>query len=135
MHVAFTTSNGALIDGNFRTSKSFTVWDIGPHEAYYVTTVCITSDSRSEEEQITLRAEALKECALVCAAQVSGPAAAKLVARNIHPLKTGSSVTVEKIIGKLQEVLSGSPPPWLRKAHDKGAYGRSRDHGPGCHAC
>ena len=47
--------------------------------------------------------------------------AAKVVARKIHPMKTGSEVRVEEIVGKLQEVLRGTPPPWLRKAMNKGS--------------
>ncbi len=111
MKVAFTTSAGVMVDGNFRKSDSFSVWDIGPHEAYYVTTVTIKADPGNEDDRIAARAEALKECAIVCATQISGPAAAKLVARNIHPMKTGGCIAVEEIIGRLQGVLKGSPAP------------------------
>ena len=48
--------------------------------------------------------------------QIGGPAAAKLVARKIHPLKTGAEIPVAEAIAKLQGVLKGTPPPWLRKA-------------------
>jgi nitrogen fixation protein NifX len=119
MKVAFTTSSGAIVDGNFRKSDSFSVWDIGPHESYYVTTVNIKADADNEDDRIATRAEALKECAIVCAMQICGPAAAKLVARNIHPMKTGNCISVEEIIGRLQEVLKGSSAPWIRKAQDK----------------
>jgi len=127
MKVAFTTSAGAIVDGNFCKSKSFSVWDIGPHEAYYVSTVNITADAENEDDRIAARAEALKECAIVYAVQINGPAAAKLVARKIHPMKTGDSIAVEEIIGKLQDVLRGSPAPWIRKAHIKDVYAHGRD--------
>lgn len=119
MKVAFTTSSGAIVDGNFRKSDSFSVWDIGPHESYYVTTVNIKADVGDEDDRITARAEALRGCAIVCAMQICGPSAAKLVARNIHPMKTGNCIAVEEIIGRLQDVLKGSPAPWIRKAQIK----------------
>lgn len=119
MNVAFATSSGAIVDGNFRKSDSFSVWDIGPYESYYVTTVNITTDADNEDDRITARAEALKDCTIVCATQICGPAAAKLVVRNIHPMKTGDCIAVEELIGKLQDVLKGSPAPWIRKAQDK----------------
>jgi nitrogen fixation protein NifX len=119
MNVAFATSSGAIVDGNFRKSNSFTVWDIGPDESYYVTTINIKTDADNEDDRIAARAEALKDCAIVCATQICGPAAAKLVVRNIHPMKTGDCITVEEVICKLQDVLKGSPAPWIRKAHDK----------------
>ena len=64
MKVAFTSSAGAIIDGNFCKSKSFSVWDIGPHEAFYVTTVNIKADAGNEDDRMAARAEALKECAI-----------------------------------------------------------------------
>ena len=116
MKVAFSTSTGVIVDGNFRNSSSFSVWDIGPDNSYYVTTISVPTGAGSEEEIITARADALKECTIVCAGQISGPAAAKLVARRIHPMKTGNRVLVEEIIGRLQQALKCSPAPWLHKA-------------------
>ena len=120
MKVAFTTSNGAVVDENFRKASSFSVWDIGPQESYFVTTVFIKGDIADEDENIAARAEAIRDCAIVCAMQISGPAAAKLVTRNIHPLRTGANVPVEEIIGRLQDVMNASPAPWIRKALIKG---------------
>ena len=119
MKVAFSSSADATVDGNFCKSNSFSVWDIGPHEAYYVTTVKIKADADNEDDRIAARAEALKECAIVYAMQINGPAAAKLVARKIHPMKTGDSIAIEEIIDKLQDVLRGSPAPWIRKVQIK----------------
>jgi len=115
MKVAFTTSNGAVVDGNFRKASSFSVWDIEPEESYYVTTVFVKADVADEDENIAARAEAIQDCAIVCAMQINGPAAAKLVTRNIHPMRTGDDVPVEEIIGRLQDVLKGAPPPWMRR--------------------
>ena len=117
MKVAFTTSNGAVIDENFRKASSYSVWDIGPEESYYVTTVFIKGDASNEDDKIAVRAEALKDCTIVCAKEINGPAAAKLVSRHIHPMKTGYRVAVGTIIDQLQDVLRCSPAPWIRKAH------------------
>jgi nitrogen fixation protein NifX len=123
MKVAFTTSKGTVVDSNFRKVDSFSIWDIGPHESYYVTTVFIKDDANDEDDKIAARAEAVKGCAIVCTKQINGPATAKLVTRNIHPMKTGEDVSVSGIIEKLQDVLKGAPAPWIRKAHMKDRYG------------
>jgi nitrogen fixation protein NifX len=117
MKVAFTTSSGTEIGLNFRKSNSFTIWDINPDGAYYVTTISISVDAGDEEGRIALRADALRECAIVCAREINGPAAAKLISRNIHPLKTGVNMPVEEVIGRLQQVLKEAPAPWMRKVH------------------
>ena len=116
MKVAFSSSTGIAIDQNFRKTQSFTVWDIGPREAFYVTAISIGGDQGSEENRIAARADALAHCSIVCCREINGPAAAKLAARNVHPMRTGTDVPVEDVIGKLQKVLQGNPPPWMLKA-------------------
>ena len=94
MRVAFSSSDGNTIDLHFGQAAHFYVWEVGPDSAELV-------------ERVS---------AIVYTVQIGGPAAAKLVARRIHPLKTGGELPVAEAVGKLQQVLRGRPPPWLRKA-------------------
>jgi len=119
MKVAFTSSTGETIDQHFGQCQNFQIWEIGPDEAQQVATISGISVEGDEEDRITARGNALAECAIVYTMQIGGPAAAKLVARRIHPMKTNSEVPVAEMVGKLQEVLRGNPPPWLRKAMNK----------------
>ena len=116
MKVAFTSTTGEMIDEHFGQSTGFQVWEIGPDEARFLTRVGAVTTSGDEEDRIAARAGAIADCAIVYTMQIGGPAAAKLVARKIHPMKTGTEVPVAEIVGRLQEVLRGNPPPWLRKA-------------------
>ncbi|ACM20933.1 nitrogenase molybdenum-iron cofactor biosynthesis protein NifX [Geotalea daltonii FRC-32] len=119
MKVAFTSSTGEIIDQHFGMSDSFHVWEIGPDEAHFLETVRVGIHGDDEEDKIGARADVLLDCAIVYTMQIGGPAAAKLVARKINPMKTNTEVPVAEIVGKLQEVLRGAPPPWLRKAMNK----------------
>lgn len=123
MKVAFTSSSGEIIDQHFGQCRSFHIWEIGPEEAQLLTTVNATSTAEDEEDRISARADAIGDCAIVYTMQIGGPAAAKLVARKIHPMKTNVEVPVTEIVAKLQEVLRGNPPPWLRKAMHKDSAG------------
>jgi nitrogen fixation protein NifX len=116
MKVAFTSSTGERIDQHFGQCRSFHIWEIGPDSALPLTTISAASTGDDEEDRISARANAISGCAIVYTMQIGGPAAAKLVARKIHPMKTNTEVTLTEVIGKLQEVLRGNPPPWLRKA-------------------
>lgn len=116
MKVAFTSSSGETIDQHFGQCTHFQVWEIGPEVAQQLGTVSAAGNDEDEEDRIASRAEAICDCAIVYTVQIGGPAAAKLVARKIHPMKTGAEVPVTEIVGRLQEVLRGNPPPWLRKA-------------------
>jgi nitrogen fixation protein NifX len=127
MKVAFTSSSGEMIDQHFGQCQSFHVWEIGPDEAHPVATISGISADGDEEDRITARGNALADCSIVYTMQIGGPAAAKLVARKIHPMKTNGEVPVTEIVGRLQEVLKGNPPPWLKKAMNKDNAGSFLD--------
>jgi len=119
MKVAFTSSTGEIIDQHFGQCQNFHIWEIGPEAAQQVETISGISAEGDEEDRITARGNALADCAIVYTMQIGGPAAAKLVSRKIHPMKTTSEVPVAEIVGRLQVVLQGNPPPWLKKALNK----------------
>jgi len=123
MKVAFTSSSGEIIDQHFGQCQNFHIWEIGPDEAEQVATISGISTEGDEEDRITARGNALADCAIVYTMQIGGPAAAKLVARKIHPMKTNEEVPVAEIVAKLQSVLQGNPPPWLKKALNKDKFG------------
>ena len=120
MKVAFTSSNGEMIDQHFGMAESFTIWEMGPDDAYAVETIQVEKHEGDEEDKIAARVALLKDCAIVYTMQIGGPAAAKLVSHKIQPMKTTTEVPIAEIVAKLQGVLRGTPPPWLRKAMYKG---------------
>jgi nitrogen fixation protein NifX len=119
MKVAFTSTTGEMIDQHFGMSDSFCVWEIGPEDASFLETVQVGKTGDDEEDRIASRVAVLTGCAIVYTMQIGGPAAAKVVANKIHPMKTGKETSIAEIVEKLQEVLRGNPPPWLRKAMNK----------------
>jgi nitrogen fixation protein NifX len=137
MRVAFTSTDGSKIDEHFGQATHFHVWEIGADKAQFVGIVGAfggqgkthghgpdhvvglgagATGHADEDDRIKARAEAIEGCTLVYTVQIGGPAAAKLVARHIHPMKTGVELPIAAAVAKLQEVLRGKPPPWLRKA-------------------
>lgn len=120
MKIAFTTTNGTMIDLHFGQCESFQIWEVGPDKAGFIESVSVGPHGGDEEDRIAARAQLLSDCAIVYTMQIGGPAAAKLVAQKIHPMKTNTEVSLSDTIARLQEVLQGNPPPWLRKAMNKG---------------
>jgi nitrogen fixation protein NifX len=120
MKIAFTTSDGSMIDQHFGQCESFQIWEVGPDQAGFIETVTTGPHGNDEEDRIAARAKLLADCAIVYTMQIGGPAAAKLVAQKIHPMKTNVEVSLPETVARLQEVLQGNPPPWLRKAMHKG---------------
>ncbi len=137
MRVAFTSTDGDKVDEHFGQATHFHIWEIAPDRAEFVEIVGAfggagrnhthapdhvpglglgAAQTADEDDRIAARAEAIRGCTLVYTMQIGGPAAAKLVARHIHPMKTGAEVPIGEAVAKLQQVLRGKPPPWLRKA-------------------
>lgn len=116
MRVAFTSTDGRTIDEHFGTAGTFWIWEVGPESAAPVGPVSPLASGDDEEDRIAARASAVADCAIVYTVRIGGPAAAKLVARRIHPMKTGEVLGIDRAIAQLQGVLRGTPPPWLRKA-------------------
>jgi len=115
MRVAFTSTDGKAIDEHFGQATHFHVWEIAADRAERVGIVGAFG-GQDEDDRIQARADAIEGCTLVYTLQIGGPAAAKLIARRIHPMKTGTEVPIEAAVERLQAVLRGRPPPWLRKA-------------------
>ena len=116
MKIAFTITDGHTINQHFGTTPCFYIWEVGPKNAECVKKVHTPTSSLDEEDRITSRADAIADCTIVYTMQIGGPAAAKLVSRRIHPMKTTMETPIVEVVGKLQSVLNDRPPPWLRKA-------------------
>jgi nitrogen fixation protein NifX len=116
MKVAFTSSDGKIVDQHFGQAREYCIWEVGADTAEFLTKVAPLMTDGDEEDRTAARADAVAECSIVYTVQIGGPAAAKLVARKIHPMKTGAEVPIGDAIARLQQVLKGNPPPWLRKA-------------------
>lgn len=125
MKVAFASTDNVHIDGHFGRAEEFYVWSIGPEDAEFSGVIQVKAEDDMEghsDDRIEARGEALADCALVYVGEIGGPAAARLVAKKIHPLKSKTHEPIAEVVSKLQEVLKGTPPPWLRKAMLKGTH-------------
>nr|WP_305044827.1 nitrogen fixation protein NifX [Geoalkalibacter sp.] len=121
MKVAFASTDKTHIDEHFGQAEHFYIWDVGPEQAEFSGVVQVRADGPGHsDDKIEARAAALADCALVYVAEIGGPAAARLVAKKIHPIKSKDQEAIVAVVEKLQDVLRGSPPPWLRKAMLKG---------------
>src|SRR5512139_2853894 len=118
MKVAFASSDKVHIDGHFGQAEAFYIWEVGPERAAFSGVVQVKAELETghSDDKIETRCSALHDCALVYVAEIGGPAAARLVAKKIHPIKSKDREAIVDVVEKLQEVLRNNPPPWLRKA-------------------
>jgi nitrogen fixation protein NifX len=116
MKVAFASTDKIHIDEHFGKAEQFYIWNIGPEVAEFSGVLQVNEGDGDTDDRIEARSAALSDCALVYVGQIGGPAAARLVAKRIHPIKSKECEPITVVVEKLQQVLKGNPPPWLRKA-------------------
>jgi nitrogen fixation protein NifX len=122
MKIAFATDDGVHVDSHFGWAKQIAIYEVEPESSQLFTNVKFTGDLKEDgnEDKLEPKLEAIKDCAILYVSAIGGSGAARVVAKNIHPVKVAETETIENILMQLRKVLSGNPPPWLRKALNKG---------------
>lgn len=118
LKVAFATEDLQQVDAHFGWARNLAIYDITAETSALATVVRFEGDLKEDgsEDKLTAKLEAIQDCAIVYVAAIGGSAAARVVNMKIHPVKVPNPEPIAAIIGKLQAVLQGTPPPWLRKA-------------------
>lgn len=122
MKVAFATEDQQRVDAHFGWAKHLAVYDVTPQGYRFVQDFGF-GDGLAEdgdEDKLAPKLAAIADCAIVYVAAIGGSAAARVVAIRVHPVKVPQPRPIFDLLDKLQETLSGTPPPWLRKALMKG---------------
>jgi len=122
MKVAFSTQDKQRVDAHFGWAKHLAVYDVTAEGYRYVETFDFGGELQEDgnEDKLAPKLAAIADCAILHVAAIGGSAAARVVAAKIHPIKVAQPEPILDILEKLQEVLRGTPPPWLRKALAKG---------------
>lgn len=122
MKVAFATQDLKRVDAHFGWAKNIAIYEISPEGHQFVEAVQFSGDLQEDgnEDKLSPKLDAIADCAILYIAAIGGSGAARVVAKNIHPVKVPQPEEISDILGKLQDVLKGTPPPWLRKALLKG---------------
>ena len=122
MKIAFATQDQQRVDAHFGWARHLAVYDVMPEGYRFVQDFEFGEDLAEDgnEDKLSPKLAAIADCAIVYVAAIGGSAAARVVAAKIHPVKVAAPEPILDILDKLQEVLRGTPPPWLRKALLKG---------------
>jgi nitrogen fixation protein NifX len=122
MKVAFATEDGVHVDSHFGWAKKIAIYDVSPEDCRLATNVEFAGNLAEDgnEDKLGPKLEAVRDCAILYVSAIGGSAAARVVAKNVHPVKVPETEAIESILIQLQKVLGGNPPPWLRKALNKG---------------
>lgn len=122
MKVAFATQDMNRVDAHFGWAKNIAIYEVSPQGHRLLEAVQFDGDLQEDgnEDKLGPKLEVIADCAILYVAAIGGSGAARVVAKKIHPIKVPEPEAIADILVKLQKVLEGTPPPWLRKALLKG---------------
>lgn len=122
MKIAFATEDLMRVDAHFGWARNIMVYDLNTegHKLIETFTFGGLLEEDGNEDKIMPKIDAIKDCAIVYVADIGGPAAARIVANKIHPIKAKGMESIQEILARIKVVMGGTPPPWLRKAMLKG---------------
>ncbi|HET9657561.1 MAG TPA: nitrogen fixation protein NifX [Kineosporiaceae bacterium] len=115
LRIAFATADGTAVDQHFGWCRRFDVYEFDAGHARLAAIRELPAVPGEEDGKIEARLDAVRDCAIVHIAAIGGTAAARVVNAGLMPVKVPEGTAVADLVLRLQDVLQGSPPPWLRK--------------------
>ncbi len=123
MKIAFSTQDKESVNAHFGWAKHILVYELDANGHRFVQSFEFGDklEEDGDEDKLAPKLAVIHDCAIVYVAAIGGSAAARVVAAKIHPIKVPQPEPITEILDKLQVVLQGTPPPWLRKALQRDA--------------
>ena len=137
MKVAFATQDLHRVDAHFASARTFLLFDVSADRYDLVESVRFDSASNEDgvhqddgEDRLAAKLDALEGVALLFVRAIGGPAAARVVKRMVHPIKLSDDEPIPQVVARIQSMLRGTPPPWLRKVMRQDGARRFDDQDP-----
>ena len=109
--VAVASNSEENLDGHFGSCPRFLIYQVGRNT---VQLIDIRIPQDFAEDKNVARANLISDCQIVYVQSIGGPAAAKVVRANVHPVKIPTGGKARDTLQRLQVVLD-APPPWLAR--------------------
>ncbi len=118
IRVAVASNGKERLDGHFGSCARFLIYQVSPTESRLVA-IRGTEGAEASGDKNAYRADLIADCHLLYVMSIGGPAAAKVVKADVHPIKFPEAGEAREKLAELQQVLTGTPPPWLAKVMGK----------------
>jgi nitrogen fixation protein NifX len=118
MKVAFCTQDLARVDAHFGWAKNIVIYEVGTSGFRMLEAVQFGGSMFEDgnEDKLIPKLKAIEDCAILYVSAIGASAAARIVAKKIHPIKVDNPEPITDLLNRLIGALNATPPPWLRKA-------------------
>lgn len=125
IRVAIASNTAERMDGHFGSCLRFLVYQVN-QDTIRLIDLRPTHEADSSDDRNAFRADLIKDCQVLYVASIGGPAAAKVIKAGIYPMKLPEEAEAREVLGKLQTILGGHPPPWLAKIMGVSSFQKKR---------
>lgn len=122
MKIAFTSQDMKRVDAHFGSARNMAIYEVTPDSYQFLEAVQFDTVSPESgehaidgDDRLAAKIEAITGCALLFTLAIGGPAAARVVNSRVHPIKINQPEAITDVIDRIQTMLKGTPPPWMRK--------------------
>ncbi len=117
MKVGFATEDLQRVDAHFGWATNIAIYEVTADSREFVCSAQFDKGQEDgNEDKLAPRLLAIAGCTILYVAAIGGSAAARVIALKVHPVKVAEPEPIAVILDRLQAVLRGAPPPWLRRA-------------------
>jgi len=129
LKIAFATQDLKRVDSHFGSAPAIVIYEVGLTDYRFLEAVQFDAvsnqngvhiDEGESDDRIGAKVQALTGCAMVFSLAIGGVAAARVVNNKVYPLKLPAPEAITDVIGRVQTMMKGTPPPWMRKLLTKG---------------
>lgn len=120
LRIAIASCTGEEIDGHFGSCSHYLIYQLSTEE-YRLIDIRSSEGASESDDKNAYRVNLIKDCHVIFFQSVGGPAAAKIVKAGVYPMKKPDGGAANKTLEELQQVMKGTPPPWLAKAMGRDA--------------
>lgn len=113
IRLACASNTGEVLDGHFGSCERFLIYQVSANESRLIG-IRPTLETESAEDKNVARANLIADCDVLYVQSIGGPAAAKVIRANVHPVKIPQTGPARASVDRLQTSLS-NPPPWLAR--------------------
>jgi len=114
IRVGISSNSANNLDGHFGSCLRFLIYQVSATEMRLID-IRSAAEADLSDDRNAYRANIVKDCEVLYMVSVGGPAAAKIIRAGIYPLKRIEGGEAVQVIKDFQQVMSGTPPPWLAK--------------------
>jgi len=113
VRLACASNHGEMLDGHFGSCERFLIYQVSASEMRLVAIRPALEADYAEDKNVA-RAALIADCDVLYVQSIGGPAAAKVIRANVHPVKIPLPGPARDSVARLQTSLT-SPPPWLAR--------------------